>query len=134
MGDFNDPFHGINDLNPLEINDCSFITGSGPVKSCCYNFNSACSSELLNNTNEKVTDSRGTAKPKECFVGIEDHDIPRSLDYKYPERGYLNTYQFTGDYCMGLKPIQGLSIYRPNKELISSESDHEMVYAIFDLK
>ena len=61
MGDFNDPFNAINREHPLLIDRTRSLLhynteadGMKKVKSCCYNFNSACPVADLNPTNKRV--------------------------------------------------------------------------------
>jgi hypothetical protein len=168
MGDFNDPFHAIKFSNPLIIsqdgiqNTPLFYNSSDEdkIKSCCYNFNSACPSGILNETGEKHvetrTDEQGyklSADPYECFIRMNDNkDIDQTLSGKVKKdavvdgedaglelsmgsRGLLTNYQFTGDYVMGANVVTNLQTYRPRGTVFftkySLESDHEMVFATF---
>jgi hypothetical protein len=152
MGDFNDPHHTINDNNPLTIKwNTQYVTlkdgNIQGIKSCCYNFNSACPKKLYNHTNKTITiynkfkDINNfwdfKALPYSCFITpYQQNDIPTSLsDYGDTNRGNIDNYRFTGDYCLGKYVIKPLSTYRPlnfkHKPHISLESDHELVYATF---
>ncbi len=129
------------------------------IKSCCYNFNSACVDDDLNKG--EVLATRGNkkddpynykeAEPHECFIRTSDTDpvvdervLPTStikttakeknLKLSLGERGYLKNYQFTGDYVMGANVVEDLQTYREGvqfKSDVSKESDHEMVFATF---
>jgi hypothetical protein len=139
MGDFNDPLFGINDENPLEIGGHELKTGSGAIKSCCFNFNSSCPEGLFNSSDEPATLDGLVAEPRSCFIrktGVPetDEDVPKSAPRIMGERGLLENYRFTGDYVLGKNVVSGLKIYRPpgfGADGYSTESDHEMVYATF---
>jgi len=141
MGDFNDPYSGINDNDPLKINvkinvkinGYKYTTGrKTALKSCCYNFNSSCKDDEFNSDfnildkDEKIVTYQNECKPntKGNTKGMED---------KYPGRGNLENYRFSGDYCFGFDVIKKLEIYRPLNDVRSSESDHEFVYATFTI-
>lgn len=155
MGDFNDPYNSINYKKPLELNNRNYsYTNSNnselSVKSCCYNYNSSCPDELFGKKESlseysDVDTSLGDEiieNEHECMVIKNDNDstrnqhgigrqvAPRTLH----DRGKLQNYRFTGDYVLGYESIvqQPLAIYRTNLVEISQESDHEMVYAIFN--
>lgn len=162
MGDFNDAYNRINPNDPLIINGNQFCYGeknAAPVKSCCYNFNSSCPDKLLSKNFSK--DLKVTEFPTEPGIDryIEGDDklvLPENecaiIDSSNPnkrqgpgvakitarslgDRGNLSNYQFTGDYVLGLMgTIKGpLKIYRSVPRTVSEESDHEMVYATFEL-
>jgi hypothetical protein len=176
MGDFNDPFNAINFNNPLIINDATNPNNSSEdgkkvfysknkidgIKSCCYNFNSACTLDDLNlegelpgySQGERATKADGRkADPYECFIhqsanpAIDERISPgtikktaketyrgKDLDLSVGTRGYLDNYQFTGDYVMGANVVEDLQIYRKGTVFdspVSLESDHEMVFASF---
>jgi hypothetical protein len=158
MGDFNDPYHGINASNKLKIAGHQYTFGDVRApNSCCYNFNSSCEGSIYGMLDAqqqqdlahvlKYDPSQGDKldmKPKECAIVHNDtvpsRDMrvgaksqPRSLE----TRGELINYKFTGDYCFtyaGNTIVQPLSIYRSvtYPDGVSHESDHEMVMLIFD--
>lgn len=158
MGDFNDPYNGINPGNKLKIFGHDFTFGEiRAPNSCCYNFNSTCDQSILGmlspaqqqNPLTMYDPSQGDTldmKPKECALVLNDSNSardmrtgPKSLARTLGDRGALRNYKFTGDYCFtynGNEIIQPLSIYRPRDRQypdgVSRESDHEMVYLIFD--
>ena len=147
MGDFNDPFHHITFSRPLvisreekEIATLYYSTNDEPVKSCCYNFNSACPNDddHFNNTGQPKTHANGmVAGPYECYIrksadkalnqdlgGTTKTNASNTLyrgkpnemhipDMSVGERGHLANYQFTGDYVMGANVVKNLQIYRP---------------------
>jgi hypothetical protein len=158
MGDFNDPYNGINTKDKLKLAGYEFTFGDilAP-KSCCYNFNSSCHSSIYGILNEKqqkefadllmYDPSKGDRldmNPYQCAIVINDTIASRDMRIgttsearSLKSRGELSNYKFTGDYCFTYannKIIRPLSIYRyvnyPDK--ISHESDHEMVMLIFD--
>lgn len=162
MGDFNDPYNSINPNKPLILNGKEYSYGNigdKAPKSCCYNFNSSCPIDLY--IDKDLTDEE-IAKMKEisgfnaelgdepvinkgdCFIiqnkvnrsrnqGPKISDVEaRSLG----DRGKIENYRFTGDYVLG--PMdnikQSLQIYNNSgKEDYSTKSDHEMVYAKFEI-
>ena len=161
MGDFNDPFNAINRNEPLVVHDIpvhynTVADGLRRVKSCCYNFNSACPEGDWNPDNIRHVRGDGlVADEQECYIVENDND--RALNQRLgglvkstatnmlngqniPEmsvgaRGHLANYRFTGDYAMGVNVVESLQTYRPVepefRQDVSMESDHEMVYATF---
>ena len=173
MGDFNDPHHSINMDTPLEIDLISPKSGKiivsdgehkqGGVKSCCYNYDTACPNGLHPDTfqgkrdrvdyiyhNDKEfkkvvleeTDASKKGEPaplvgesNSCYTyDSKDNtkaeywgnwsSTPKNIQkgpgtIKYPGRGALDTYIFTGDYCLANKfaPKGGLTVYRPDEFL-----------------
>ncbi len=78
MGDFNDPFNAINREHPLLIDRTrsslhynTEADGTKKVKSCCYNFNSACPDTDLNPTNKRM--EKNTMD--NIFVNNQGHQI-----------------------------------------------------------
>lgn len=121
------------------------------INSCCYNFNSACDESLFHNHAEPLQDDErgyGTVNGYECktfkdertgykdmiFRGLSDMFKPAGQETRhYPGRGSLQTYRFTGDYCLGRNVVEKLQTFRPHihNGNVSLESDHEMVMAVF---
>jgi len=156
MGDFNDPYSGINSQNKLQICGHDFTFGEiRAPHSCCYNFNSTCQQSifgLLNDEQQRnplamYDPSQGDRldmKRQECAIVHNDSNSsrdmrtgPKSLTRSLGQTGELINYKFTGDYCFtynGNQIVQPLSIYRSKDRQypVSRESDHEMVYLIFD--
>jgi hypothetical protein len=159
MGDFNDPFNAINRERPLIVqgHPVHYNTeedGLKPVKSCCYNFNSACpdGDDHYNNTGQQQTHANGmVAGPYECYIRKSaDRALNQDLggtiktnasntlngqnisELSVGARGHLANYKFTGDYVMGAKVVRSLQTYRPAgfRTEVSLESDHDMVMAI----
>ena len=144
MGDFNDPFNAIKHSKPLVIEATPLFYNNSDedkVKSCCYNFNSACIFGDLNKDGELpgynqgdrvIRDDGKKADPYECFIHMNENnlDIDETLSGKIKntakdtldgtlisglsvgERGYVDNYRFTGDYVMGAKVVQPLQTYR----------------------
>jgi hypothetical protein len=157
MGDFNDPYNAINPNNPLILNGDTYCYANDPnyetPKSCCYNFNSSCENDLFGINEKSLTEDIKTKigfinsdellfNKNECLV-IKSEDPNRSQATSAKtkarslgDRGKIANYRFTGDYVMGLigNINQPLTIYRINyHDGFSKESDHEMVYAIFNV-
>ena len=122
MGDFNDPFNAINRENPLVIDRTrsplyynTVADGTKKVKSCCYNFDSACPSNDRNPMKKRVNknvlgddiiNNQGyqiMADEYECF--IRESDDPAINQRISP--GAIKTN--ASDELDG-KLIQGLSI------------------------
>ena len=125
LGDFNDPHNAINTTAPLKINGNDFTPGADGVRSCCYNWNSACKQEL-----------RKTDGTKDCPV---PEPMPKAQSLSDPPgeeaRGTPATYIFTGDYCLGKNITEPLAIYPSpvGPDGSSIASDHELVYATFNI-
>jgi hypothetical protein len=162
MGDFNDPFNAINRNEPLFIGNIPVhynteADGTRRVKSCCYNFNSACPEGDWNPQNIRHTRADGLiADEQECYIvehadqalnqrlrGFVKSNATNTLHgQNIPElsvgaRGHLANYRFTGDYAMGVNVEVSLQSYRAAyqpvgfRQDVSMESDHEMVFATF---
>ena len=162
MGDFNDPFNAINRNEPLIVHGIPVhynteADGLKRVKSCCYNFNSACPEGDWNPQNIRHTRDDGLiADEQECYIvehadqalnqrlrGLVKSNATNTLNgQNIPEmsvgaRGHLANYRFTGDYAMGVNVVASLRSYREAykpagfRTDVSLESDHEMVIATF---
>lgn len=126
MGDFNDRYDGISEI---KIGDkVASYSGVAP-KSCCYNWDSSCYDDL----EKYFGDSYAT-----CKVPDDNAEIMNPVSGKLSlpgERGATKNYRYAGDKVFGFNPETHLAIYRPKKEGwdgISTESDHELVYASFN--
>jgi hypothetical protein len=123
MGDFNDRYDAIKVIN-ICGKEATF-TGK-PPKSCCYNWDSSCPEEELE---EKYKQDEFKNRPyKTCKVPGVDKD-PVSGKLTLGDRGAIENYQYAGDKVFGLNPQSEMAIYRPDGKTISEESDHELVYA-----
>lgn len=155
MGDFNDPFTGLHNGAALTLGGVPFTYGNAPApKSCCYNFNSACDTKLVVHggkpampTAELFDRTKGdmlVLNEKECAFIQNDQDVTRDMTTtkqsairSLEDRGKLRHYQFSGDYALtsgSNRILQSLAIFRAteHKDGISQESDHEMVYLLFE--
>jgi hypothetical protein len=158
MGDFNDPYRGINLINKLKIKGYEYTFGNiiAPI-SCCYNFDSSCNSSIYGILSEQEQHKHSDLlmyeplqgdilymNPNKCAI-VHNDTIPsrdmrlglKSKPRSLGKRGELINYKFTGDYCFTYahnKIIQPLTIYRSVNypDGVSHESDHEMVMLIFD--
>jgi hypothetical protein len=158
MGDFNDPYNAINPTKPLILNGNNYCyannTDFETPKSCCYNFNSSCEDDIFGITEHDITPAIKTKinfdsehgdellyNKNECLVIKNDEPNRNQAGTKTTarslgDRGKIANYRFTGDYVMGLMNNinKSLSIYRINDNNgFSKESDHEMVFAIFNV-
>jgi hypothetical protein len=155
MGDFNDPYGNIKNISYYTysgnaVKSCCYNFNS----SCDDNeFKNYTTEPELNDPNQnyevKGIPVTGKEQEKDKFpecriVRNPTKDdtgkiIPNDIDMSIPgstardlgDRGYLKNYRFTGDYVLGKTPESDIQTYRPNGEVVSSESDHELVYATF---
>jgi len=100
------------------------------------------------------SDPKYMSRGGECLVldnkatgEIMGQGKPRPLHEKYGDtnRGTIETYRFGGDYVMGVLPNSSAATYRPpefvhlfmqdqpRRGTVSLESDHELVYADFQV-
>jgi len=142
VGDFNDQWHTINDNKPLKFgkgtgeNEISLTTGldeKDGIKSCCYNWDSCCKVGDTYNNEGKNTVKYDPEKKISC-----QDKLPKGKDKKsMEERGNVDNYIFTGDYCLGqnlkskLQMYKGSPSYYDEKTGASKASDHELVWASF---
>jgi len=140
VGDFNDQWHTINANKPLKFgkgkNEISLTTGldeKDGIKSCCYNWDSCCKVGDTYNNDGKEPVNYDPAKKISC-----QNDMPKGKDKKsMEERGNVDNYIFTGDYCLGqyvkskLQMYKGSPSYYDEKTGASKASDHELVWASF---
>uniref|UniRef100_A0A6C0DGR9 Endonuclease/exonuclease/phosphatase domain-containing protein n=1 Tax=viral metagenome TaxID=1070528 RepID=A0A6C0DGR9_9ZZZZ len=123
MGDFNDRYDGIKDITIG--GKVATYSGVAP-KSCCYNWDSSCP-----DTDVQVDFGDGY---KTCTEPAAS-EIKTATDGKLTlpgDRGATKNYKYAGDKVFGFNPKTPMAIYRPAKEGwngISTESDHELVYA-----
>ena len=134
-GDFNDRYNGLGKIDntggelTLKINNEELkvkYNGVAP-KSCCYNWDSACSDVRKTS----VTGAKNVAAVT-CSVPSDKILAGPNKDGKtrssMGEEGNLTNYRYTGDYCFSTNPSGNLEIYNPNNRIVSSESDHEIVF------
>ena len=142
VGDFNDQWHTINANKPLKFgkgtgaNEISLTTGldeKDGIKSCCYNWDSCCKVSDTDN-NEGTNPVKYDPEKK---ISCQDK-LPKGKDKKsMEERGNVDNYIFTGDYCLGqhvktkLQMYKGSPSYYDEKTGASKASDHELVWASF---
>ena len=140
VGDFNDQWHTINANKPLKFgkgkNEISLTTGldeKDGIKSCCYNWDSCCKVGDTDNNDGKKPVNYDPAKKISCQVKGPDNKDKKSME----ERGNVDNYIFTGDYCLGqyvkskLQMYKGSPSYYDEKTGASKASDHELVWASF---
>ncbi len=125
MGDFNDRYDAIDKITIA--GKTVTYTGKAP-KSCCYNWDSSC-------TDEDVQIDFGDGY-KTCNVPANKTNIINEKEGKKSlgERGAIKNYKYAGDKVFGLNPKTPMAMYRPEgfgENGISTESDHEFVYATF---
>jgi hypothetical protein len=142
VGDFNDRYNGLNknrDTQNKAYNELSLVlkgkkvpltfNGEAP-KSCCYNWDSSCSDKRKNiyKGNSKAVTCNTT---EDIVLAGPDNNIKKRKSMS--DEGNLNNYRYTGDYCFGYTPTDILQIYNPENRTVSNESDHELVYAGFEI-
>ncbi len=119
MGDFNDRYDAIKDITIA--GKTATYTGPAP-KSCCYNWDSSC-------PDGDVEKDFGNGY-KTCNVpAVQTNDKGKLT---LGDRGAIKNYKYAGDKVFGLNPKTPMAMYRPaefGKDGISTESDHEFVYA-----
>ena len=124
MGDFNDRYDGISEI---KIGDkVASYTGPAP-KSCCYNWDSSCPDDFEEDFGEGYKTCKEPAADQIKSADRGKLSLPG-------QRGATKNYRYAGDKVFGFDPQSKLAIYRPEKEGwdgISTESDHELVYASF---
>jgi hypothetical protein len=98
-----------------------------PPKSCCYNWKSSCTKDRYMSFDNK---SGICSYPNKRYIrNIDGLKLPM-----YGEEGFTKNYRFYGDKIFGLKPISKIKIFQgKNKDGVSIESDHQLVYAKFEL-
>jgi len=140
VGDFNDQWHTINANKPLKFgkgkNEILLTTGldeKDGIKSCCYNWDSCCKVSDTDNNEGKNPVKYDPEKKISC-----QDKLPKGKDKKsMEERGNVDNYIFTGDYCLGqnlkskLQMYKGSPSYYDEKTGASKASDHELVWASF---
>ena len=129
MSDLNDRYDAITNFNILNKN--LHYIGKAP-KSCCYNWDSSCSLDRY----KDFKDSEGNNLDYgTCTVPDktkDDNGIKIPLN---DEEGWTKNYKYRGDKVFGVKPTSQITIYEgKNNEKNSIESDHQMVYATFNVK
>lgn len=120
MGDFNDRYDGIKEITIR--NKTVKYNGRAP-KSCCYNWDSSGTDNDV-----EVDFGDGYSTSKEPSV-IKD---PVTGKLTLGDRGAIENYRYAGDKVFGSYPITDMKIFRPDAKKISEESDHELVYAMYN--
>ena len=120
MGDFNDRYDGIKEFT---IGNKTVKYNGRAPKSCCYNWDSSA-------TDEDVEMDFGDG----YSTGKEPPQIKDPVTGKLTlgDRGKIENYRYAGDKVFGSYPITDMKIFRPDAKLISEESDHELVYAMYN--
>ena len=87
------------------------------LQSCCYNWDSSC----LDDRYIDLGDGYGTCS-----------HLPENKGTDMKNEGAKNNYRYRGDKVFGENPKTYIRIFDTTNTDISEESDHQMVYAIFD--
>jgi hypothetical protein len=123
MGDFNDRYDAIKEFS---LNSKRLLYKGESPYSCCHNWDSSCSAARY----KPFDDKYGT-----CNFLPEQVAIVTKRAHLMGEEGYVKNYRYKGDKVFGTYPLEPMEIYnRKDKNVKSTESDHEFVYGIFELK
>ena len=130
MGDFNDRYDAIKEF---KFSDKVTVKYNGRApKSCCHNWDSSCP-DLADDGVTSLIEKDFGDDYKTCTVPpvVFDKDTGKiPLD----ARGAIKNYRYAGDKVFGRIPISDIEIYKQaERQGISTESDHELVYATFSL-
>jgi hypothetical protein len=142
MGDFNDRYDAIKDLNFGEYGKVSYV-GESPY-SCCHNWDSSCGENRYQsfpdgdresktqygycNVDKKLTETTVNVTTSECSTGEKKIKLPIT-----DEGAYIENYRYKGDKVLGNSPVDEMQMYGLKEKQISQESDHELVFAAFTL-
>lgn len=124
MGDLNDRYDGI---QTITIGEKSVSYSGKAPKSCCYNWDSSCPADRVKELEEGY---------ETCNVPGDEKVKPGGIKATMGDDGAIANYRYAGDKVFGLSPdAEGMKMYRPDalKKVISEESDHELVYATFNV-
>ena len=120
MGDFNDRYDAIKNFT-FGGKDIKY-NGRAP-KSCCHNWDSSCPEGEIQAYH---LDDYKTCKVPTVVYDKETGKIPLG------DRGSIENYRYAGDKVFGGNPISDLMIFESDKRKgVSTESDHELVFATF---
>lgn len=126
MGDFNDRYDAIQDI---EIMDFKLKYNGKSPYSCCHNWDSSCAPDRFNPFGEQ---EYGTCDPPDESK-IKDNNKKLAMP---DDECKITNYRYKGDKVFGQKPDDTLTIqiYKPhrNENEVSTESDHELVFALFN--
>lgn len=150
MADLNDRYDAITHFNILDKK--IFYSGKSP-KSCCYNYDSSCTDERYMKEYDPESDyfintahadhRKGREIKLEGFIKGLDYgtclDDKSKNDFKKPmpteEDGWTENYRYKGDKVFGINPTSEIKIFEGQTgKKTSVESDHQMVYATFEIR
>jgi hypothetical protein len=150
MADLNDRYDAITHFNILDKK--IFYSGKSP-KSCCYNYDSSCTDERYMKEYDPESDyfinqeyaehRKGREIKLEGFIKGLDYgtclDDKSKNDFKKSmpteEDGWTENYRYKGDKVFGLNPTSEIKIFEGQTgKKTSVESDHQMVYATFEIR
>ncbi len=132
MGDFNDRYDAIKDIEILPNRTLKY-KGDAP-KSCCYNWDSSCSLKRYNEFDLKYGYCNKPDKDvmfDESQIDKENNPIKKSMN---DNEGAKLNYKYRGDKVFGENPFTEIKIFDNTNTKISEESDHQMVYAVYNTK
>lgn len=126
MGDLNDRYDAIETFTIREVT--LSYSGQAPL-SCCHNWDSACSYE--SGRYKPFDENYGTCSlPLGGIVGPDGLKIPMT-----GEEAYTRNYRYRGDKVFGQNPASDIATYPGvNDYGPSQESDHQLVYAYYNIR
>ena len=135
MGDFNDRYNGLGSELKLNLNINGVETevkldfkGSAP-KSCCYNWDSSCKEGIKPTIEGLINqDAQTCTVPNDVVLAGPNNPDKGKLRKSMGDEGLLENYKYTGDYCFAHNSQSELQIYTKQNRIVSTESDHELVY------
>ena len=129
MTDLNDRYDAITNFDILNKN--LHYIGKAP-KSCCYNWDSSCSLDRYKDFKDSEGNNLDYGTCTVPIITKDDNGIKIPLN---DEEGWSKNYKYRGDKVFGINPTSQITIYEgKNNEKNSIESDHQMVYATFNVK
>jgi hypothetical protein len=129
MGDFNDRYDEIKaftfNLPGIFVKTLKY-KGLAPL-ACCYNWDSSC------------TEARYKPFPSDSKYGtcdkteVTEYDAQNIKLTMHEDESKIGMYRYRGDKVFGESPIGDIQIYKHDerKNRVSTESDHELVFATF---
>jgi hypothetical protein len=126
VGDFNDRFDQIKQLTFQERGKTFVLkqTGDAP-RSCCYNYDSSCNKDMNPDKTPKYISFAEDNNFGYCTAVAKKETMPG-------DEGYVKNYVNAGDKVFSSFATSIMETYPSNP--ISTESDHELVYAMVNLQ
>lgn len=125
MADLNDRF---DEIKEFEIGKKYLLYNGDAPKSCCYNWDSSCSDERYK---ELMKNTGYCSLPDANEITAWDKKLQMQKKLQMHDEGKKENYRYRGDKVFGRLPASDMMIF-DNTNKSSKESDHQMVYALFD--